>query len=282
MKTPQLSAAIYIRVSTRDQALEGYSLDAQERVLSDYCKSHRYNIYRVYKDEGLSGKSMKHRPEVLQLMEDAEQKKFDIVLIWKITRFSRSFSELVASCEHLDKIGVRLISYSEAFDSETPAGRMVRSMLGTVAQFEREVIAENVALGMLERARQGKRTCRTVLGYAPTENDSLKEVPEEAERVRFIFKTYRERKCILETTFICREKGLRGKKGKLFTTESIHKILTNPLYAGYNRYKGEIYKGFHPAIISPKYFNATQRLIARQGRLTGRKREEKLYIVPED
>ena len=174
--------AIYIRVSTAGQAEEGYSLDAQERLLTDYCRARKYEIYQIYRDEGISAKDIIHRPGMLSLLEDAEDKKFDMILVWKLTRFSRNLADLAVACDKLDKRGVALVSYSEAFDSCTPAGRMVRSMLGTVAQFEREVTSENTRLGMLERAEQGKRTCSFVLGYDRDGKESLKIKEDEAEK----------------------------------------------------------------------------------------------------
>lgn len=197
-------AAIYTRVSTRDQALEGYSLDAQERTLVEYCKARKWKIYKIYSDEGISAKDITHRPGMLSLLQDANERKFNVILVWKLTRFTRSLSDLSVTCERLDKLGIPLISYSEAFDSGTPAGRMMRSVLGTIAQFEREVISENVALGTMERARQGKRTCSYVLGYDVCGKDSLKINPVEAEYVNFVHDKYLERKSISEVTALSR------------------------------------------------------------------------------
>lgn len=274
--------AIYIRVSTTEQAQEGYSLDAQERLLTEYCKVHGYEIYKIYRDEGISAKDVTHRPGMLSLLDDAAENKFKIILVWKLTRFSRNLADLTSICEELDKKGIALVSYSEAFDSNTPAGRMVRSMLATVAQFEREVISENVRLGMLERAKQGKRTCSSVLGYDLSGTDSLKINEEEAERVRFIFDNYETRKSISEVKRLCNEKRLRGKRGRLLREQAILTILTRPVYAGWNLFKGEVYKGDYKAIIPIKQFNHVQRIIKQQGKITGRKRKGKIYILPEE
>lgn len=282
MKQGGKIVAIYTRVSTREQALEGYSLEAQERILTEYCKARKYTIYKVYSDRGISAKDIKHRPSLLSLLADAKAGRFSIILVWKLTRFSRNLADLTTTCETLDKIGVALISYSEAFDSHTPAGRMVRSMLGTVAQFEREVIAENISLGMLERARQGKRTCSSVLGYDKDGKDSLKINMEEAEIVKYIFNSYTIRKSITEVANLCKNMGIRGKRGRILSSESVHTILTAPIYAGYNRFKGELYKGNHPPIITPHEFNVVQRIIIRQGKIFGQPRKSKLYILPEE
>lgn len=255
MAKEKINAAIYVRVSTTEQAQEGYSLDAQERVLTEYCKAHKYEIYRIYKDEGISAKDIAHRPGMLSLLADAAENKFEKIIVWKLTRFSRNLADFIATCERLDKQGISLVSYSEAFDSTTPAGRMVRSMLATVAQFEREVISENVRLGMMERAKQGKRTCSSVLGYDAAGTDSLKINEEEAERVRFIFDNYEIRKNISEVKKLCNEKGLRGKRGRLLREQAILTILTRTVYAGWNLFKGDIYKGDYCPIISVEQFN---------------------------
>lgn len=276
------TVAIYTRVSTREQALEGYSLDAQERLLVDYCKSRKYKIYKIYTDKGVSAKDIKHRAGMLSLLADAKEKRFDIILVWKLTRFTRNLSDLTVTCDFLDRLGISLVSFSEAFDSSTPAGRMVRSMLGTVAQFEREVIAENVALGLLERARQGKRTCSSILGYDKDGRDSLKINLEESEIVHFLFDAYLIRKNITEVAAICKERKIVGKRGRILSTSSILCILTHTAYAGYNVYKGALYKAIHPRIISVKQFNRVQRLILKQGKISGQPRKTKLFILPED
>lgn len=273
--------AIYIRVSTREQHLEGYSLDAQERTLLDYCKVKKYEVYKIYRDEGISAKDLKHRPGMMQLLSDASEKKFDIILVWKISRFTRRLSDLTTTCEELERKEIDIVSYSEAFDSATPAGRMVRNMLGTVAEFEREVIAENVYLGMLERAMQGKRTCSEVLGYDTLGKDSFTINQAEAEYVNFVHDQYIIRKNISEVRDLAREKGFRGKRGRIPCAQSIYVILTRPIYAGYNVFDGQLYKGDYEPIRTVQQFNKVQRLLMRQGRAIGNRRIHKLYILPE-
>lgn len=281
MNANKLRVAIYIRVSTTDQAREGYSLAAQEKALRDYCKALKYDVVGLYADEGISGKDVKHRPAMLQLLQDADSGKFDIILVWKLTRFSRRLSDLTKICEELEENGVYLVSYTEAFDSKTPAGRMLRGVLGTVAQFEREVISENVTMGLTERARQGKRTCHEVLGYDLSGKDTFTINETEAEYVRYVYNTYLLTRNIIKTAKMASEKGYRGKRGRSPKPSSIHIILTRPLYAGYNSFKGYVYKGDHPPIIPVNTYNEVQKLLKRQGRATGRNRKEKLIILPQ-
>lgn len=277
-----MRAAIYTRVSTREQAVEGYSLDAQERLLTDFCKIKKYDIFKLYSDKGISAKDIIHRPGMLELLQDAKLHKFDIVLVWKLTRFSRNMTDLITTCEELDRLGIALVSYSEAFDSGTPAGRMIRSMLGTVAQFEREVIGENISLAMLERAKQGKRTCNELLGYDLSGPDSFSINEKEAEYINFVHNNYLLRKNISEVAELAREKGFCGKRGKVPTPWSIYVILTRPQYAGYNVFKGQLYKGNYKPIRTVQQFNQVQRLLMRQGKLAGRPRAAKLYILPDN
>lgn len=135
---------------------------------------------------------------------------------------------------------------------------------------------------MMERAKQGKRTCSSVLGYDADGTDSLKINEEEAERVRFIFDNYEIRKNISEVKKLCNEKGLRGKRGRLLREQAILTILTRTVYAGWNLFKGDIYKGDYCPIISVEQFNHVQRIIKQQGKITGRKRKAEIYILPEE
>ena len=265
------NAAIYIRVSSEEQAVEGYSLAAQERVLREYCKQNKYVVYDTYADEGISAKDIKHRPQMIKMLNDSKKDLFDIILVWKLTRFSRNWGELGTICENLIKNDVYLVSASESFDLTTPSGRAMLGMLGVMAQFEREVIAENVCLGLAERAKQGKRTTNFVLGYDIAGKDSLTINQTESEYVKFAFSEYIKRKNLSEVAEIARKKGYKGKCGKIPTAWSIRKIITRPIYAGYNCWHGGTIKGNHKPIVSVDDYNRVQTLLGQQGKLYGRK-----------
>lgn len=271
--------AIYTRVSTTEQVQEGYSLEAQEKILREYCKLKKYQIADIYSDMGISGKDIEHRPEMKRLLEDAKDKKFNIILVWKLTRFSRKLSDLVKSCEELEKWNVYLVSYSENFDCFTPAGKMIRNMLGVIAQFEREVISENVKLGLNIRAEKGKRTCSQVLGYDLYGKDSLIVNKKEAEYVRYVYSSYLIYKSLSEVAELCKKQGYKGKRGQKPCAQSILVILTRALYCGYNSYCGKLYKGLHEPIIDIDTFNEVQSLLKKQGKNTGRPRRTELKFL---
>lgn len=89
--------AIYIRVSTLDQAREGYSLEAQEKTLRKWCIDRKYEVADLYADRGISGKDIEHRPDMSRLLKDAKEGKFDTVLFWALSRFTRSVSDLYST-----------------------------------------------------------------------------------------------------------------------------------------------------------------------------------------
>lgn len=271
--------AIYIRVSTLDQAREGYSLDTQEKTLKKWCQERKYDIYDLYADKGISGKDIEHRPDMNRLLNDAKTGKFNIVLFWALSRFTRSVSDLYSTMEKFQKWNVSMISYTEAFDTSTPMGRAMIGIVGVFAQLERELTSERVVAAMGERAAQGKRTCSEILGYDLDGKDSFKINEKEAEYVRFCFSEYLLRKNLSEVAKEAKIKGFKGKRGKTPTAYSIQKILTRTQYCGYNIFHGEIYKGNFEPIIDIGTYNKTLTLLKKQGRNVGRKRIEPLIKI---
>lgn len=264
--------AIYIRVSTLDQAREGYSLDAQESVLRKWCNDHGYTIHDLYADRGISGKDIEHRPDMRRLMRDAKNGCFDMVIFWAISRFTRSVRDLYDTMTNFQTWNISMMSYTESFDTSTPMGRAMIGIVGVFAQLERELTGERVSAAMLVRAQSGKRTCSEILGYDLMGKDSFTINKKEAEYVRFCFNKYLERKSLSEVANLCREKGYRGKRGKAPNAWTVSVILTRPQYCGYNSYLGQVYKGDFEPIISVAQYNRVQRLLIRQGKITGRPR----------
>lgn len=271
--------AIYTRVSTDAQAVEGYSLDAQERSLRERCAREGWTVHDVYTDAGISGKDLAHRPAVTSLLEDAKLRRFDIVLVWSLSRFTRSVADLYDTWNLLQSNNVALVSATEAFDTGTPTGRAMMGMLGVFAQMEREITAERVSAAMAERAAQGKRTCSEVLGYDRDGKDSLRINVSEAERVRYIFDKYIEYRNLSAVAELCRLRGYTGKRGRIQNAQSIQIILTRPIYAGYYSFKGNLYRGDFDPIISVQEFNKVQKLLSK--RKIGRHRHKNLIFLPE-
>ena len=148
--------AIYVRVSTTSQAEEGYSIEEQIDKLESYCKIKDWTVYKVYTDGGFSG-SNTERPALERLIKDADRKKFDTVLVYKLDRLSRSQKDTLFLIEDVFiKNGIEFLSLQENFDTSTPFGKAMIGLLSVFAQLEREQIKERMQLGKLGRAKAGK------------------------------------------------------------------------------------------------------------------------------
>jgi DNA invertase Pin-like site-specific DNA recombinase len=151
-----MKAAIYARVSTSNH---GQDVGMQTRELREYCERRGFEIAGEYLDEGISG-AKDSRPELNRLMSDAHRRKFDAVVCWKFDRFARSVSHLLRALETFNSLGIAFVSLSEQIDTTTPAGRMIFTVLGAVAELERSLIAERVRAGLRNARAKGKRLGR--------------------------------------------------------------------------------------------------------------------------
>lgn len=283
--------AIYCRVSTTEQADEGYSIGEQERLLTEYCVKNDFEVFQVYADAGISGKDIKHRPAMQQLLYDATKKKYDMVMSWKINRLSRNLADSLKIVETLEKYGITYRSYTEPFETDTPSGRMQFQMMALVAEFERGTISQNVKMGMKAKARAGE-WCGGLapLGYMwvpmeGTENNTRKksrlEINEkEAELVRHIFELYASGKGYKAIVNQINKEGYQTKRNNKFSVAQLRSILTNPVYIGKVRFnvrrdwnekrrhninpKPIICDGIHKAIIDEELWNKVQLLIEQK------------------
>src|SRR4030042_3685979 len=180
----KLRSAIYIRVSTEDQAKEGYSLEVQREYLEAFAKRETLEIFRVYQDDGISGYSTE-RPALKTLLKDAKEKKFNLVLVYKIDRFSRNLKDLLNLVDELSSYGVGFKSATEPFDTTTSAGKLMFQQLGSFAEFERNRIAERVFPGMVKGVQQGnwQGARYAPYGYRYAKEKKLLEVDEQEAKV---------------------------------------------------------------------------------------------------
>src|SRR5262244_206331 len=151
-----MKVAIYARVST---ANNGQDPTMQTRELREYCERRGWNVTGEYVDLGISGTKEK-RPELDRLMAEAHKRRFDVVAVWKFDRFARSVSHLLRALDTFRVLGIEFVSLSESLDTATPAGRMVFTVLGAVAELERSLIAERVRAGLRNARAKGKKLGR--------------------------------------------------------------------------------------------------------------------------
>lgn len=151
-----IRVGIYARVSTTNH---GQDVTLQTRELRDYCERRGWSVAGEYVDAGISG-AKDRRPELDRLMQDAHKRRFDVVAVWKFDRFARSVSHLLRALDTFRALGIEFVSLSESLDTATPAGRMVFTVLGAVAELERSLIAERVRAGLRNARAKGKRLGR--------------------------------------------------------------------------------------------------------------------------
>ncbi|MNW32878.1 DNA-invertase hin [compost metagenome] len=294
--------AIYARVSTEEQAEHGYSIDAQLDTLRKYCELYEGEIVDEYVDRGVSGKSIKGRYELQRLLKDAEETKFNEVIVWKFNRMARKNIDLLHIVDLLEKNNIAFRSFSENFDTSTAMGRFALQMMGAVGELERNTIVDNVKMGHRQRAKTGHHNGKVPLGYKIVQGkgDSRESkskvvvVEEEAAIIRYIFEKYASGHGLKTIANELNHRGHRTQNSKPFSTTAIRDLLDNPMFLGkirYNRYENWAEKrrkgrspepilvdGHHPPIISQELWDKVQLLRNKKSSLP-KKRFEGEYLL---
>ncbi len=257
--------AIYVRVSTLEQAEHGYSIDEQIAKLEKYCDIKDWVVYDKYIDPGYSGSNLE-RPAIKRLVNDSKSKRFNGVLVYKLDRISRSQRDTLYLIEEVfNKNEVSFISLNENFDTSTTFGKAMIGVLSVFSQLEREQITERMQMGKVGRAKAGKAMnwSRPVFGYEYVNGEY--EVNEfEAKIIKRMFEDYMAGISITKLRDKMNEEGHIGKEIP-WTYRTIRQTLDNPIHAGFIRFKGEIYPGNHEPIISKElYDNVQEELEIRQ------------------
>ena len=246
---------LYVRVSTQEQARDGYSIDEQIQRLRDYCKALGWVIVKIYTDAGHSGASL-DRPALQDMIEDIKAGKGDSVVVYKLDRLSRSQKDTLELIEDYFLANkVEFVSMTENFDTSSPFGRAMIGILSVFAQLEREQIKERMAMGKEGRAKEGKWSGG---GYIPIGYDyvdgELVINEYEAMQIREIHKLYQEGNAFYRIDGIFDEKGYKQKYGK-WHTKRIKETMLNDLYIGKLHWDGQTYDGNHEPIIDEETFN---------------------------
>ena len=266
-----LETAIYVRVSTEEQAQEGFSIRAQEQKLRDYTRLKDWLVYKVYMDEGISGKNITDRPAINEMIEDIKKGHVKNVLVFKIDRLTRSTSDLISLVELFNKHDCAFNSLTESIDTQSATGRMFIRIIGTFAEFERKNISERARLGCERKVKEGYSLCTNTVsyGYDRKKGEKIQTINEaEAKIVKEIFHMFTDRR--MSYHYIAKNLNSRNipTKGKsIWWGRTIADTLTNCNYKGYVRYSTDDKKryfetkGLHEPIISEELYNETQDLI---------------------
>ncbi|MCL2488781.1 MAG: recombinase family protein [Oscillospiraceae bacterium] len=276
-----METAIYVRVSTEEQAKEGYSIRGQQQRLTEYARIKGWQIFDVYADEGISGKNIAARPAINRLIGDVGSGLIKNVLVFKIDRLTRSTGDLIYLVDLFNQHDCAFNSLMESLDTATASGRMFLKIIGIFAEFERENIAERIILGRDRKVREGYTLCSYLAsyGYDRPGGQKIQTVNEgEAQIVREIFDLYVNQGITM--TEMARRLNLRGiptKQNTKWNTTGIRNILKNSNYTGDVRHhyldgqRAYTAAGRHEQIVSKELFDQARRRLEKNTRMTVRK-----------
>lgn len=249
-------AALYIRVSTEEQAEEGYSLEAQQERLIAYCEAQGWDIVDVYADKGYSGRKIGSRAEYKRMIE--ERDKWDTILVLKMDRIHRNSRNFIDMMDNLEKWGKKFTSMQEELDTSSAIGRFVVDMIQRIAQLESEQIGERTYVGMEQKASMGGMMgFNPPYGYRLENSDLIIEEPEAAI-IRRIYSEYLQGHTMASIADSLNSELIFTKNGNLWTKWSISRILHNPIYIGYRRWDKLQIKSDHTPLVSLEDFNKVQ------------------------
>lgn len=263
----QIKVVIYVRVSTQEQAKEGYSIGEQIDRLTKYAEAHGWIVVKVYTDAGHSGATMK-RPALQEMLEDVKAGGIDKVLVYKLDRLSRSQKDTLNIIEdYLLENNCDFESMNEKFDTSTSFGRAMVGILAVFAQLEREQIKERMSMGIEARIKEGKWRGGIVpfgYDYEPALN-KLVINEYEAMIIKFVYDEFLSGTTTYSIYKKMNEKGY-SFSNNLTNPKKITYVLTNKTYAGYLKLNGEWIKALHDPIVSEETFDKAQLILKDRSR----------------
>ena len=280
-----MRAALYVRVSTDEQAAEGYSLDAQKAILMDYCIVEDWEVAGIYEDDGYSGRNA-NRPAYKRMM--SEMDKWDVILVIKMDRIHRNSRNFMNMMDELNRNGKSFVSSSEALDTNNALGRFVVDMIQRLAQLESEQIGERTYVGMREKAESlgASESRKRTMGFTPPfgyrlNDGKLVSDPDELEIVRGIFSSYDLGLTMDAICYDLNRSGTLTRRGNPWNKYNLRNILHNPVYAGFMRWEELLIRHDAEIAVTPEKFNEIQEKMASKVRDPA-KRNPKLLPVMDD
>ena len=249
---------VFIRVSTEDQAREGFSLGEQEEKLKQLCDYKGYEVYKVYCDAGISAKDMEHRPKFQEMLKDMKDGKINYIVAYKLDRVTRSVRDLEELISQLEKYNTYLVCDRDDVNTSTANGRFFVRMLTVLSQLEIEIVSERTKFGLNDAIESGHLPGQVALGFKKDGNKKTIIDPATAPIVKRVFDLYLQGKTFLQISNIFNEEKVLNKNWK---DTHIERIINNRLYMGdYEMYKRlKEWKNVEPVI----YMNVVDPIIPR-------------------
>jgi site-specific DNA recombinase len=266
LKSKKNVAGIYIRVSTEDQAREGFSLGEQEEKLRQLCKYKDFEIYKVYKDAGISAKNMKDRPAFQQMLEDMKAGKLNYIVAYKLDRVTRSVRDLEVLITTLEDYHCYLVCERDDVNTSTANGRFFVRMLTVLSQLEIEIVSERTKFGLNGAIKSGHIPGKCPFGYYRDTDKTLKINNSTKDLVIRIFEMYLEGKSYQAIANILNSEKINSPTKKKWIDSTIDRIINNKIYIGdYERYRldnskeTEVFMNVAPAIITRAMWEEVQK-----------------------
>lgn len=256
-----MRVALYPRVSTQEQAKEGYSIGEQIERLTKYCEAMNWTIYKIYTDPGYSGANT-DRPGLQEMIKDVKSGLIEKVVVYKLDRLSRSQLDTLYLIEKVFLANnTDFVSMSENFDTSTPFGRAMIGILAVFAQLEREQIKERMSVGKEGRAKDGlfHGSKYVPIGYDYIDGQLIVNDYEKMQ-VQEVYRLFLNGTPLRTIETIFREKGYKHKFG-YWTPTAMRRVMTNKTQLGYIRHNGAWYEGQHDAIIDETSHTAAVKLL---------------------
>ena len=257
----QLKAAIYVRVSTREQAEHGYSIQEQISACRKHCEDKGWKVIRLYIERGVSGKNLR-RPKIQQLLYHAERQRFDVIVFWRLDRLTRSLLDACELVEVFTDMDIKISCVSEPFDTTTANGRLMFQIKGALAEHERRLTLERSKIGIRARAREGKwKGGKTPCGYSyDTQTGKLIINKKEAKIVQVIFRKYLELGSLNAVARYLNRNNFPTRKAKTWSNTAVGNILRRKIYIGTYCCAGETIILPELQIIEKSIFKEAQKL----------------------
>lgn len=258
----KIIAGLYPRVSTEDQSRFGHSLDEQEDRLKKLCEFKDYEIYKVYREEGVSAKDT-NRPKFKEMIQDMKDGKINKIIVYKLDRLTRSIQDLENICKMLEEYNCDLESVAEEINTGNANGKFFIRMLTILAQLEIERTSERTKFGLIGAAKKGHISGQPALGYTKKDKSKKLVINElESNVVKRIFSMYLEGSSVCS---ICEKFNEENVLNKHWATTTVDKILSNKIYIGSiehgkrDKKNTQIFEDVVPAIIDKTTFECVQK-----------------------
>jgi site-specific DNA recombinase len=263
-----VKAVIYLRVSTKEQAEEGYSIPAQAEACRRYIGDRGWELSDEYVDRGESARTTDRPQFQAMLARLAEDQSIDRLVVHKLDRLARNLEDHAAVRAALRKAGVQLVSVTESLE-ESASGKLVEGILASIAEFYSANLSQEIRKGIDQKAAQGGWPTIAPIGYRNVRREgggrrgeAILEPDQQAPMVAWAFGRYATGSWTLaRLTEALAERGLRNRRASPPGMSAVHRMLRNPVYAGVVRWRGVDHEGQHTPLVTRTLFDKVQAVL---------------------